>query len=116
MAIVFFYSVIPEILPFGFPSEVQEGQLLQVACTVTKGDDPVTIQWFKNGEPLLSSPNFIVNAVDARLNFLILRGVSFEHTGTYACSAVNNAGRARVEADLKVQGMRTAQFLDSQYW
>ena len=97
-------AAVPEILPFAFPSAVQEGQLLQVACTVTKGDDPVTIQWYKDDQPLQSSPAFVINAVDSRLNFLILRGVSFEHTGVYSCVAVNSAGRARVQAELRVQG------------
>ena len=99
----------PELLPFYFPREVQEGQLLQVACTVTSGDDPVTIQWFKDAAPLSSSSNFLINTVDSKLSFLILRGVGFQHTGTYACSAVNPAGKARVEAPLRVKGRTLLQ-------
>ncbi|KAA0202424.1 hypothetical protein HAZT_HAZT007602, partial [Hyalella azteca] len=57
------HFVTPEILPLAFPSEVQEGQLLQVSCAVSKGDDPLTLQWFKDDEPLESSPSFVINTI-----------------------------------------------------
>jgi len=97
--------VSPEIDPFYFPREVQEGQLTQIACTVSKGDDPVTIQWYKDEHPLTSSSKFLINSVDSKLSFLILRDVGSEHSGVYSCSAVNSAGRARVEAPLRVKGI-----------
>ncbi|KAK7068699.1 hypothetical protein SK128_024055 [Halocaridina rubra] len=92
----------PEILPFNFPKEVQEGQLLQVSCTVTTGDDPVTLQWYKDEIPITSSPKFMINKVDSRMNFLILRDVSAEHTGTYSCLAFNPFGQQRSSGQLWV--------------
>lgn len=94
----------PEILPFTFPTEVQEGQLLQVTCTVTTGDEPVTLQWYKDDMPLMSSPKFMINKVDSKMSFLILRAVSMEHTGTYTCLAFNPVGQQRSSAELWVKG------------
>lgn len=94
----------PEILPFEFPSEVKEGQLLQVSCTVTTGDDPVTLQWYKDDMPLTSSAKFMINRVDSKMNFLILRDVGSEHSGTYTCVAFNPVGQERSSAELWVNG------------
>ena len=94
----------PEILPFSFPTEVEEGQLLQVSCVVTKGDEPITLQWYKDSTPLVSSNKFMVNNVDSTLSMLILRGVAAKHSGTYSCVAYNTVGRATVTAKLNVKG------------
>lgn len=94
----------PKILPFEFPSEVKEGQLLQVSCTVTTGDDPVTLQWYKDEMPLTSSSKFMISNVDSKMNFLILRDVGSEHTGTYTCVAFNPVGQQRSSAQLWVNG------------
>lgn len=100
----FFSSEKPEILPFEFPMEVKEGQLLQVSCTVTTGDDPVTLRWYKDDMPLGSSSKFMINNVDSKMNFLILRDVGLDHTGTYTCLAFNPVGQQRFSAQLRVKG------------
>ena len=96
--------VSPEILPFNFPRDVKEGQLLQVSCIATTGDEPLTLQWYKDNQAITSSPKFQISNIASKMSLLILSDVGFEHTGTYSCDAVNSAGRARVEAELKVQG------------
>ncbi|KAK3862534.1 hypothetical protein Pcinc_031611 [Petrolisthes cinctipes] len=92
----------PEILAFEFPSEVRGGQLLQVSCTITTGDDPVSLQWYKDEIPITSSPKFMINKVDSKMSFLILRDVGLEHSGTYTCLAFNPVGQQRFSAQLWV--------------
>lgn len=93
----------PEILPFGFPEEVREGQLIQISCTAM-GDDPITLQWYKDDLPLMSSAKYIINSVDSKLSNLVLRGVVSEHSGKYACAAFSPVGEARYEKELRVKG------------
>lgn len=83
---------------------MKEGQLLQVSCTVTTGDDPVTLQWYKDDMPIISSPKFMINKVDSKMSFLILRDVGLDHTGTYICLAFNPVGQQKFTAQLWVNG------------
>ncbi|KAK4311637.1 hypothetical protein Pmani_016876 [Petrolisthes manimaculis] len=101
-SIVLTVNVPPEILPFGFPEEVTEGQLIQISCTAN-GDDPITLQWYKDDLPLMSSAKFIINKVDSKLSNLVLRGVVSEHSGKYACAAFSPVGEARYEKELRVK-------------
>nr|AEC50084.1 down syndrome cell adhesion molecule [Pacifastacus leniusculus] len=89
----------PKLLPFTFPVEVQAGQLLQVSCTLLSGDDPVTLQWYKDKQPLTSSSKFMINNVVSRMSQLILQNVGAEHSGSYACRAFNSVGEA-VSSDI----------------
>lgn len=36
--------------PFSFPKSLHRGQRYNVMCTVTRGDLPVSIRWFKDGQ------------------------------------------------------------------
>lgn len=98
-------TVPPEILPFSFPEEVKEGQLIQVSCAVTVGDDPVTLRWYKDGRELVSSPDFRITNVESRLSLLLLRSVGGEHRGSYSCHAFNAVGSAKFTALLNVKGI-----------
>ena len=84
--------------------DVKEGQLLQVSCIATTGDEPLTIEWFKDDSPLSSSTKFLITPLSSAMSLLILSDVGFEHSGRYSCEAVNPAGRATVHAHLQVQG------------
>ena len=84
---------------------MEAGELLQATCTVSRGDDPITLQWRKDGKLIRSSPSFIINNVDARMSLLILRDVDEEHSGKYSCVAHNPVGRVEFSADLNVKGI-----------
>lgn len=94
----------PQILPFAFPEEVEAEQLVQVSCAVSKGDSPITLQWYKDGLPLISSPKFMINNVAPKLSLLLLSSVDAEHSGSYTCLAANPVGTAESSATLKVKG------------
>lgn len=105
----FFLSVCPvepQILPFAFPEEVEAEQLVQVSCAVSKGDSPITLQWYKDGLPLMSSSKFMINNVAPKLSLLLLSSVDAEHSGSYTCHATNPVGTTESSATLKVKGNR----------
>ena len=99
------FVVGPEVLPFAFPADVLEGQLLQVSCIATTGDEPMTLNWYKDSQVLVSSPQFLINKLSHKMSLLILSDVGFEHSGIYSCDAANAAGKATVRAELRVKGM-----------
>lgn len=83
---------------------MEEGQLIQISCAVTKGDDPITIQWYKDSQLLHSSSDFVITNVESKLSLLIMRSVAARHSGKYSCVASNPAGRANFSAEFNVQG------------
>lgn len=118
----------PEIDPFSFPKSLQEGQRFNVLCSVTKGDEPVTIKWYKDSRPLgrasssttssssLSSSlasdsnraaeliGISTISVTAFTSTLIFDSVRPEHRGNYTCEASNRAGSASVTQSMIVHG------------
>ncbi|GBO98926.1 Down syndrome cell adhesion molecule-like protein Dscam2 [Eumeta japonica] len=57
----------PEIEPFSFSANLQEGKRAQVSCIVTSGDMPVHFTWLKDGAPIPSA----LQAIAARTSFLL---------------------------------------------
>lgn len=122
----------PEIEPFSFPKSLQEGQRFNVLCSVTKGDEPVTIKWFKDsrllGRPTSTSSSSSSSSssmsssltsdsnraaeligistvsVTAFSSSLIFDSVRPEHRGNYTCEASNRAGSASVTQAMIVHG------------
>ncbi|XP_042867940.1 myosin light chain kinase, smooth muscle-like [Penaeus japonicus] len=95
--------VAPEVQPFWIPDEVKEGQLVQIMCTAM-GDEPLTLQWYKDDIPLMSSSTFMINKLDSSISNLIMRGVTSEHSGKYTCAAFNSVGQSKFEKELRVKG------------
>lgn len=98
----------PRILPFTFRQDVEAGQLVQVSCAIIKGDEPISLQWYKDGRLLISSSDYVINDVDTQLSLLRLRKVNDQHRGTYTCVAMNPVGRMEFSAELKVKGINFA--------
>jgi PREDICTED: similar to CG31190-PB, isoform B, partial len=79
-------------MPFSFGSNLQEGMRASVTCTVTTGDVPIDIKWFKDGEPIKSSKGAIfLETVDEFISTLIFKPLKQEHNGHYSCVASNEA-------------------------
>lgn len=83
---------------------MNEGQPLQVPCTVMKGDEPITLQWYKDDVPLISSSKFMINTITSKMSMLILQDAGSEHSGTYSCKAFNPVGQATFTTTLEVMG------------
>lgn len=87
-------QVRPVIEPFVFPKSLHQGQRYTILCSVSKGDLPVTIKWYKDGRQISSSsglhPEFGgigVSAVTSFASNLVFDAIRPEHTGNYTCEA-----------------------------
>ncbi|RWS12133.1 Down syndrome cell adhesion molecule-like protein Dscam2, partial [Dinothrombium tinctorium] len=83
--------VAPTIATFNFPNSLQEGMRASITCTVTTGDPPIEIRWFKNGVLASVQENVYLENVDDFISNLIFKPLKQEHSGQYACVASNEA-------------------------
>ncbi|XP_058460396.1 cell adhesion molecule Dscam2 isoform X45 [Malaya genurostris] len=84
----------PSITPFNFGEEtLNSGESTAVNCMVYKGDSPLEIRWYLNGNLLTSNENGIVIArMTERLSSLSIDPINHRHRGTYECRAKNRGG------------------------
>ncbi|XP_064480488.1 cell adhesion molecule Dscam1-like [Ornithodoros turicata] len=94
----------PAIVPFAFPESLHEGQRFNVLCTVSKGDSPVHIAWYKDEAPVSSSGPAAVTVLNVTQfsSTLIFEKVLAEHRGNYTCEARNAAGVVRATATMVI--------------
>jgi len=83
---------------------VDEGSFAQVTCSVTKGDEPLTITWSLQGAVISSEPSLTTTMIGTRTSILIISSVGYRHSGIYTCRAMNPAGSVTHSAELKVNG------------
>jgi len=74
-------------------------------CHVSKGDMPIQIQWFQNGEPTASNTGITVQKLGQRSSVLTISNVRAEHRGVFMCSAKNNAGTSNFTVQVHVKGI-----------
>lgn len=93
-------------MPFSFGEEsYHAGQPATLQCTVAEGDQPLTITWYKDDEPISSGHNNVtVVKLTRHLSVLTIEEVSAYHVGNYTCSAKNNVGVNNYTAALFVNG------------
>ena len=95
----------PRILPLTFGQDVMnEGQFAQVVCIVTEGDEPLSITWSLQGEVVSSEPGLSTTTLGSRTSMLTIQSIGYRHSGTYTCTATNNAGSRSQSVELKVNG------------
>ncbi|XP_075215283.1 cell adhesion molecule Dscam2-like [Lycorma delicatula] len=92
----------PEIVPFQFTENLQEGSRAHVVCVIMSGDLPIEITWNKDGRPLThdadvqeQSMQFVSNLVFTKLNA--------RHAGYYTCVAKNAAAQTNHTARLIIK-------------
>ncbi len=103
--IYFFLAEPPRIVPFSFGSDVvDEGAFAQLTCSVSHGDEPMTLTWSLKGDIISSEPSITTTMVGRRTSFLIISEVGYRHSGEYTCRAENKAGVDSFSAQLKVNG------------
>lgn len=71
---------------------------------VTKGDAPINITWQLNGKPVRNVPGITVTKIGHKSSSLSIDLVASIHSGTYTCSATNEAGHANFSSELAVNG------------
>ena len=95
----------PVLLPLTFGSDVvDEGEFAQLVCIVRKGDEPLTLSWALKGDIVSSEPGLTTASLGTRTSMLTINSVGYRHSGTYTCTAKNNAGVTSQTAELKVNG------------
>ena len=99
------FSEPPRIVPFSFGSDViDEGAFAQLTCSVSHGDEPMTVSWSLKGDSISSEPAITTTMVGTRTSLLIISSVGYRHSGLYTCNARNKAGAVSHSAILKVNG------------
>ena len=92
-------------MQFSFGADtVDEGAFAQLTCSISHGDEPMTITWSLKGDAISSEPSITTTMVGTRTSFLIIASVGHRHSGTYTCNALNAAGLATYTTALKVNG------------
>ena len=105
MTRIFFLLEPPILLPLTFGSDVvDEGEFAQLVCIVRKGDEPLTLSWALKGDIVSSEPGLTTASLGTRTSMLTISSVGYRHSGTYTCTAKNNAGVTSQTATLKVNG------------
>ena len=102
----FSIPVPPKITPITFgPNIFDEGSRAQILCSVSEGDEPLSITWSFHGNDINSGSSGIVTSnFGSETSFLMINSVNQGHRGVYTCLAKNNAGSAESTAELKVNG------------
>ncbi|GFY46752.1 down syndrome cell adhesion molecule-like protein Dscam2 [Trichonephila inaurata madagascariensis] len=85
-------QVKPVIEPFNFPKSLMEGQRSSVHCTVSSGDLPFKIRWFKDGRPIPDNIGVRTSEVADYSSTLLFESLALHHKGNYTCVAENEAG------------------------
>ena len=100
-----FHAEKPKLVPITFGQDVlDEGEYAQLLCTVSKGDEPLTITWSLKGDRITSGPTLTTTSLGTRTSMLTISSVGYRHSGTYTCKAKNQAGYVTASAELKVNG------------
>ncbi len=82
-----------------------EGTNAQALCSVSAGDQPLTITWSFHGNNISSDSGITTLNVGSTTSILMIQSVDHAHRGNYTCMAVNKAGKATFTAELKVNGI-----------
>ncbi|RZF37497.1 hypothetical protein LSTR_LSTR016521 [Laodelphax striatellus] len=93
----------PEISPFQFSEDLQEGSRTHVVCAIIFGDLPMEITWNKDGRPLAHDPDIQEQSLQFVSN-LVFNKLSARHAGHYTCIAKNAAAQANRTAKLVIKG------------
>ena len=94
------------IQPFSFNQDgLNGGTSTKIVCTITAGDSPLEISWFKDQEPLVQNDKIKVVALDDMTSILSMKKLDLEHSGIYTCQASNPAGVTKYSSSLRVKGI-----------
>jgi hypothetical protein len=84
---------------------MNEGDLAQLSCVISSGDEPLAISWSFHGQAVGGSDTGIVTTnLGPRVSILVIAAVGHRHEGDYTCKAENEAGTRAYTANLRVNG------------
>lgn len=93
-------------MPFDFGTDpVNDQEMIVAICSVTKGDLPLIIQWYFNGNVIKTGQNGVVLTTTKRTSQLTIETVTHHNQGNYSCVVKNQAGATNHTAELYVNGI-----------
>ncbi|CAG9840565.1 unnamed protein product [Diabrotica balteata] len=98
-------KVLPHVTPFAFEDEANSGDTVQVSCTASKGDSPMTFAWMFNGVPITKNKGINIGTFGSRSSVLNIESVTWQNAGNYSCVVTNRAGISSQSAELLVKGI-----------
>lgn len=101
----------PSLLPFIPRHHLTEGTRFSLACTVTKGDLPLTFLWTKNGA--LLDHDVVVKSLDDFNDYLSITQIKVRHSGNYSCSVMNAAATVQITTSVKIDGELNKSYIYS---
>lgn len=102
--------VLPVVDPFVFPKSLHQKQRYTILCSVSKGDMPLEIKWYKDGKHIKvpDFPGINVIHVSQFSTSLVFESLRPEHRGNYSCEATNGAGSVSYNSSMTVHGKISA--------
>uniref|UniRef100_A0A336L245 CSON014681 protein n=1 Tax=Culicoides sonorensis TaxID=179676 RepID=A0A336L245_CULSO len=95
-------NVLPHIVPFSFGDEIpNEGDTAVVTCVASKGDTPISVMFYHNGD-LINDENDVSVMKNSKMATLSIEYLRAEHRGNYTCRASNRAGQVEYSAELNI--------------
>lgn len=79
--------------------------MVLVTCTVSKGDLPLKIDWYFNGNKVKSGDKGVSLLNTKRTSQLSIESVSHQNQGNYTCVVNNEAGSMNHTSQLFVNGI-----------
>ena len=98
---------------FVFPKNLTRGKRLRVLCTVSEGDLPLEVDWWKDGILIgnnedqkyeSSSYGTSVRRIDEYTSLLAISFLETTHAGNYSCVASNSVAAYSRSATLTIRG------------
>ncbi|KAG0417618.1 hypothetical protein HPB47_005468 [Ixodes persulcatus] len=91
----------PQITPFRWLDELQEGMRAGLSCFVHSGDAPISLEWLKDGLPLRHA--HVHSPQGGFMSALSLASLTPQDDGNYTCRASNAWASASHSAVLRVK-------------
>lgn len=109
---LFSCTVSPLVEKFAFPKNLTRGKRLRVICTVTEGDLPLQVEWWKDGLKIgdhdaavkFGSQGVQVRRIDEYTSLLAISFLETTHAGNYSCVASNAVASFSRSAELTIRG------------
>lgn len=107
-SLYYVYIAPPALAAFSFPN-LKEGERTSIMCSVTSGDPPITIQWYKDGRLIddRSSLSFQIVSITEYVSTLIITRLDKYYSGNYTCKSSNTWSSTNYTATLMVRSKPT---------
>ena len=112
------YIVPPTINKFTVGEHLRLGQRVSMLCSVTDGDLPLTLKWYRHDQLLLpeaQASGISVTNIGQYESVLRIDNLRPEHNANFTCVAENYAGISQHSQVLRVKGTATIIWKEIRY-